>query len=456
MLSRTAACRLSVILSTAIGFAPSVAAIDGVPDPTFGGGDGFATFEFFPASPKDEWGRSVAATPGGSLVAAEGIKWSASDWDFGLSRLLPGGSLDPTYGTLGTQYVFFDPLPATSYDEARGVAVDGTGRAWVVGTSSLASGPGDLDLAFVRLTASGAVEAGSKVTQDSGVTDTRGLDILLVSDTRAFVAGRLGDALALFRIDDNGALFANTYTPPLYGDGALTAIAAQPDGKLVAAGWAQYAVNPQDLDLVVVRVDQDLQLDPTFGVGGVFSFNPSHSNPDELGSDVIVMGDGRILVAYTWTDSFDQYSSLVALSRNGALVGALNPVSPSAHWFDVLASPGTPIFADPHLAKLSDGSIVVGASVTPSGSELGRFRRLRPVAGQPEFFEADPTYGSSGNSDVASFGLQGLALEAGRPVAVGYYPDATADFAVVRLSASLIFQNGFESGSTFEWSAATP
>ena len=452
---RPATCRCSIVLSTALGLASSVAAADGLPDLNFGG-DGIVNFEFFPASPKEEWGRSVAGAPGGNLVAVGGLKWSSTDWDFGISRLLPDGSLDPTYGVLGTQTVFFDPLPATSYDEARGVAVDSMGRAWVVGSSSLAAGPGDLDFAFVRLTASGAVEAGSKFTQDTLNADSFGQDILLVSDTRAYVAGELGDSPALFRIDDNGALFANTYSLPSYGDAVFTALAAQPDGKLVAAGWAKYAVNPQDLDLVVVRVDGNLQLDPTFGVGGLFSFNSSHSNRDEIGSDVIVLEDGRIIVAYTWTDSFDLYASLVALSSDGALIGAFIPASPSANWFNVLGAPGASIFADPHLAGFSDGSFVVGASVAPLGSEFWRFRRLRPVAGQPQFFEIDPAYGNAGDSDVACFALQGLALEAGRPVAVGYYPDATDDFAVVRLFASLIFEDGFESASTFKWSAATP
>lgn len=445
--------KLATILAA---FSTVALAVDGVPDPTFGGGDGFASFEFFPASPKDEWGRCVATDPGGRLVAAGGLKWSSTDWDFGISRLLPDGSLDPSYGVLGTQYVFFDPLPATSYDEARGVAVDAQGRAWVVGKTSPASDPNDVNFAFVRLTASGAVEPGSQFTYDSGVPDTFGQDIVLVSATRAFVAGQFGDYPGLFRIDDNGVTFATLYVFPTYSDGILTAIAAQSDGKLVAAGWARYSVNPQDLDLVVVRVDQDLQLDPSFGVGGVFTFNTTHANPNDVGSDVIVLGDGRIIVAYTLDDSLDRYASLVALSSSGALLGAFNPASPSARWFNVLGAPGSSIFADPHLAGLSDGSFVVGSSVDVLGTESWRFRRLRPVPGQPQFFEIDPTFGNVGNADVASFGLQGLTLDGGRPVAVGYYPDVTDDFVLVRLAANLLFSDGFESSSTSSWSRVGP
>lgn len=460
MLSRTAACRLSVILSTAIGFAPSVAAIDGVPDPTFGGGDGFATFEFFPASPKTEFGYGVAASPAGKLVVVGSLEWSVSDLDFAVARLLPDGSLDEGYGVLGTQTAFFDPLPNTSLDIARGVAVDSLGRAWVVGSTTLAPGAGGLDLAFVRLTSAGAVEGGSQWTVDSGgTTDSVGEDILLASDSRSFITGRWGDVPAIFRLDEDGSSIQNTlYLPLGYTSGALDAIAMQPDGKLLAAGWAVYGSAPFDADLLVVRVDQDLQLDTSFGFNGKVTFNSSHLNFGEYGSDLAVLPDGRIAVGLTTVNTgVSVFGSLLVLTTSGALSPAFDVNFPRPFLLDALGGLGNlGAQASPVLTPFSDGTLLVGASVAPSGNEIWRFRRLQPQVSAPQFLVTDPTFGNAGNSDVASFALQGLALEAGRPVAVGYYPDATADFAVVRLSASLIFQNGFESGSTFEWSAATP
>ncbi len=453
--------RRSCTIATILTACSTVAfAVDGVPDPTFGGGDGFSNFEFFPASPKAELGYGVAASPGGKLVVVGSLEWSVSDLDFGIARLLPDGSLDAGYGVLGTQTAFFDPLPSTSLDIARGVAVDSLGRAWVVGSTTLAPGGGGLDLAFVRLTPEGAVESGSHWTVDSGgTTDSVGEDILLASDSRAFIAGRWGDVPSLFRLDEDGSsIQGSVYLPLGYSSGALNAIAMQPDGKLLAAGWALYGSAPFDADLLVIRVDQNLQLDTSFGFNGKVTFNSSHLNYGEYGSDVAALPDGRIVAGLTTVNTgVSAFASLLALTSSGAPSPAFDHNFPSAFLLDALGGMGTlGAQASPSLAPLSDGTLLVGASVAPSGNELWRFRRLRPRIVSPQFLETDPTFGNAGNSDVASFGLQGLALEAGRTVAVGFYPDVTDDFAVVRLTASLIFRDGFESTSTFQWSAVTP
>lgn len=86
--------------------------------------------------------------------------------------------------------------------------------------------------------------------------------------------------------------------------GISKAIARQPDGKLVVVGYA-------DPDLIVARFNADLTLDTTFGAQGVLRLPATalgqdvlayqtgfmEGTHDPLPFDIIVQGDGRVLVA---------------------------------------------------------------------------------------------------------------------------------------------------------------
>jgi hypothetical protein len=112
----------------------------------------------------------------------------------------------------------------------------------------------------------------------------------------------------------------------------------------------------------------------------------------------------------------------------------------------------------------SDGKLVIAARVATGDSgntsDVGVARLL--TNNQP-----DPSFGGlgtgkrvfgmaappPGNGDD---GVSCLVLAAGRPVIAGWaeYIGVDTDFAYRRLTSSLIFTDGFESGWTSFWSAA--
>ena len=129
------------------------------------------------------------------------------------------GDLDVSLGGDGTVSTNF-----CSHDTAQAVTVDGDGRVIVAGsTSGDCSGSGGDDFAIARYEADGAL------------------------DTEFDVDGRT----------------TFSFTGP--GFDVATAVAAQPDGKIVAAGYTQVA---SQYAYALARVNADGSLDTSFGTDG--------------------------------------------------------------------------------------------------------------------------------------------------------------------------------------------
>jgi uncharacterized delta-60 repeat protein len=153
---------------------------------------------------------------------------------------------------------------------------------------ALPAAQGDLDPTF---------GTGGKVVTDFGASEI-GFSIAHQPDGKVVVAG--GDNFALARYTGRGAL-----DPTFDGDGKITTdfgglheaaydVAIQPDGKLVAVG---YAFNPSvATDFGVARYNEDGSLDHSFGVGGKL-FTTFTPNSLERAEAVALQSDGKIVVA---------------------------------------------------------------------------------------------------------------------------------------------------------------
>src|SRR5690606_23941328 len=110
------------------------------------------------------------------------------------------------------------------------------------------------------------------------------------------------------------------------------------------------------------------------------------------------------------------------------------------------------------LVIASDGKIVAVGGIDGPGAQAGGFffARLRPNG------QLDVSFDGNGvkrvEIDVVPNGMDralGLALNGGRPVAVGFNRTLSAElgygFALVRLQNALIFTDGFERASTAAW-----
>ena len=137
----------------------------GAPDPSFGGGDGFATSAF--AGARSPFARGVAIDArdrvllAGEVADAGEPTGDLDDDRFLLARYLPDGTPDATFGPGGA--VLNEVLAGNdSFEEVAGLALQRDGRnGRVVVAGNVGPGPGAQDLAAVRYATDATPGAGS-------------------------------------------------------------------------------------------------------------------------------------------------------------------------------------------------------------------------------------------------------------------------------------------------------
>jgi uncharacterized delta-60 repeat protein len=201
--------------------------VDGVPDPEFGTRAGEAMK--CPGLPDTSFHvvRLARLADGKFLVARKNTA-ARDDWErirICVSRLMPDGSLDTTYGTEGRLYVDNPQYVGTDFIE---FLEGGDGRVALVQRTNIVGRPGFGSI--VWLTAGGAVDM---------------------------------------------AMGTGGLTSPLPALGHPTSAAIQADGRILVAGWPN---KPASSDLLdpwdygrpsLVRLDASGGADATFGEGGV-------------------------------------------------------------------------------------------------------------------------------------------------------------------------------------------
>lgn len=266
--------------------------------------------------------------------------------------------------------------------------------------------PGDLDPSFdadgkVQTHFDGFEQASAVVAQPDGI-------LVAAGTAPTASSGRARFALARYRPDGlldrgfgrKGLVRTSFGTQPA----AAVALAIQTDGKLVAAG--ALADDSLSLDFAVVRYNPDGSLDPSFGLGGRVVTDLGSS---DLLTALAVQPDGRIVAA--------GHSVVSALVRDFALVrynpdGSLDPSFGSGG--RVLTHGAFPNA----LALQPDGKIVVAGVVGPPSGGGVALIRYNPDG------SLDPSFGSGGRvlTDFAKFdGARSLVLQAdGKLVAAGF------------------------------------
>src|SRR6266542_226493 len=192
---------------------------------------------------------ALARQPDGKVVAAGGAS-NGTDTDFALARYNPNGSLDTSFGTGGKVTT---PI-GSGDDQARDIALQADGKLVAVGYSSDEGGAFTMDFALVRYAADGSLDTSfggtGKVRTNLGPAYDDAFALVLQPDGKLVAAGYSdtgseGD-FALARYKANGSLDTSfgtdgKVTTSLYpGSGVAFALARQPDGKRVAAGYSPY------------------------------------------------------------------------------------------------------------------------------------------------------------------------------------------------------------------------
>lgn len=199
--------------------------------------------------------------------------------DFALVRYTTRGKLDASFGS-GGEVLAAHLGEYSNNNLARAVAIQKDGKIVAVGESGL----GDRqysDFALFRYTTRGRLDSsfgsGGKLLTDLGGGDDSAAAVAVQKDGKIVAAGRRNDAkdegdFALVRYDANGRLDERfgARGKVLTDLGAksieaISALALQKDGKIVAAGYSD-ALGSYDFTLV--RYTTRGKLDTSFGGGG--------------------------------------------------------------------------------------------------------------------------------------------------------------------------------------------
>ncbi len=345
------------------------------------------------------------------------------------------GNLDTTFGA-GTGKVI--TAMGAGEDTARALAVQPDGKIVVAGSCSNGS---DNDFCLARYDANGVLDAtfgsGGKVITDVSTYPDNAYAIAVQPDGKIVVAGycyMITYDFCLARYSANGVLDATfgidgLATPFITtGDDFVNALAIQPDGKLVVAGYCYHGGISSDFCLARYNANGDL--DTAFGSAGlVFT---KLSTYDDIARALVVQPDGKILAAGSCSDSF----CVARYNANGALDATFGSSG------TVIAFGGS---SEGHaLALLHDGRIVVAGACYAGGWDfcLARFSANGAL---------DPSFGSSGkvatpmgsNNDY----IRAIALQPdGKIVVAGYCWNGTKnDVCLARYLASGALDASFNS-----------
>jgi uncharacterized delta-60 repeat protein len=217
---------------------------NGLLDTTFGFGDGIVNEPTQGWYNSDEAFNDLTIDADGRLLASV----STSDGQFFLVRLMPDGSRD----VIGRQLGAFDDVtfPSGSNEIASGVALQSGGNIVVAGPVSTAN-YGETDFGVMRFLPDGR------------------------RDDAFGVHGRA--EVSFSNIDE------------------AKAVAVQPDGKIVVAGYEGTSGSGSGLNFMVARFNVDGSLDPTFGF---FGYNiVDFFGTDDYGNALALQADGKIVVA---------------------------------------------------------------------------------------------------------------------------------------------------------------
>jgi uncharacterized delta-60 repeat protein len=275
---------------------------------------------------------------------------------------------------------------------------------------------GDLDPSF---------GAAGKVTTDFNASSfDQATAIALQPDGKIVVAGSIGEgagtkvALARYNPDGSPDTTFGSGGKVTAGPNQLSArangVAVQPDGKLLVVAAA-------GLDGVVARFHPDGRPDASFGTGGWAVAIPGFDKRPAFAGPLALAPDGKILVAGT-AGHFTQLLEVARLNPDGSR----DPAFGQAGLVAGSADPPTALALQP------DGRILVLQHRT-----LGRYDR--DASPDPNLnANRDPTFGDRGYAPLGFLKTTGLALgPEGKVVVVGAtFPSARAEFALARFHAN--------------------
>ncbi len=343
----------------------------------------------------------VIISPSGKILTC-GSTHNGTNLDVAVMRLLPDGTRDGTFG-LGDGTVVTEAGPTT--DAARTMAEQPDGKIVVAGYASNGVDADGLDLDFVvlRYHADGSLDtgfgSGGRVITPVGSHNDEAYAVVVQPDGKIVAAGYATTAevsrhFALVRYLTDGSLdssFGNggkVITAVGWSD-SISSLLLTADGSIITAG---HAWNGPASDFAVARYLANGSLDSAFGDGGKLLIDVGGTS--DWCHQMVLLADGRLLLAGSIFRGGNYDAALVRCLSSGMLDPTFGSggkvVFPVSSGFDEI----TGLIVQP------DGKIVVGGS---TGSSMLAMR-----------------FNSDGTPDKG-FGVDGMM-----PAPIGFYNYGTS------------------------------
>ncbi|MCZ6689014.1 MAG: hypothetical protein O7H41_05375 [Planctomycetota bacterium] len=287
---------------------------DGTLDTTFNS-QGWVTHHNAAGGGGDDFGYSILEDGIGRILVAGSSLGPNGDYDMVVWRWDSTGVIDPSWGFGGV--AVHDSAAGGGFDdEGFDVMLDSSNRVLVNGYSfGPTSGPdmviwryddtGALDTSFgtVGFVFHHSAAGGSGEDYGDALVEGPGGRLILAGTSHAF-PGDWDIAILVYNPDgtldpsfgSGGIVTHNGAAGGGVTDDIVGGIALFSNSQIIVTGRSENVLG--DNDMVTWAYDMNGQLDPTFGVGGLLVHDSAAGGSGwDQGSDVIVDGSGRILVA---------------------------------------------------------------------------------------------------------------------------------------------------------------
>jgi uncharacterized delta-60 repeat protein len=261
---------------------------------------------------------AIILQPDGKIVLAGNVSIAYRDSDFGVGRYNSDGSPDLSFGTGGAVSTSF----SGSRDQAYAVALQSDGK--IVLSGDTVAGSNTVDFALARYNTDGTLDAsfdgdGKLTTNFFWENAARAYGVAIQPDGRIVAAGWagvLGDfRFGLARYNANGQLDASfgqggrvTLTFPGSSRADGLSLALQPDGKILVGG----DVLSGNYSFALARFNANGSLDQGFGAGGLVT---TDFGGDDTAYAMSLQRNGRIILAGQ-TGEYPNYDLAVACYTN--------------------------------------------------------------------------------------------------------------------------------------------
>jgi uncharacterized delta-60 repeat protein len=276
----------------------------GIIDPTFGAG-GRTIINF----PFNSYCENAILQPDGKILLVGYTNVDSTlnaPTSFALARYQVNGHPDSTFGINGRQTISFEEID----NEGLAVAVQTDGKILAAGATSVQINSANIlqEFALLRLQANGRLDSsfGTNGKQSTALGDdgARGESVIIQQDNKIVVAGSSFTAgvkahsdFALVRYQANGNIDSTfgingKQVINFGGNTIATAATAQPDEKIIVAGYTTDFLNTTS-DFALARYLKNGTVDSSFAVNG---FQVTQFDGGSQASSITLQQDRKILL----------------------------------------------------------------------------------------------------------------------------------------------------------------